>query len=97
MRRPLMVLLCVSSFLLTGCNVMSEGKRTAKTAADGFAPRSRDLDSDDNRNGGEYVDPWRFVGKEGRADEQMEHESDGLTKYMSSPKARAIERNLGID
>jgi len=45
----------------------------------------------------DYHDEFDVVGKEGRGHQEMEHESDAFTKWIQSPKARNIERNLGID
>ncbi|MDB5385715.1 MAG: hypothetical protein JWM11_1361 [Planctomycetaceae bacterium] len=44
-----------------------------------------------------YHDEYKVAGDEGRADLPREKESDGLTPWMQSSKARAIEKNLGID
>jgi hypothetical protein len=36
------------------------------------------------------------VGKEGRGNREMEDERDPFNKWLRSPKAAAIENNLGI-
>lgn len=44
-----------------------------------------------------YRDDYDFVGEEGRGDRPREKESDGLSKWIESPQARSINRNLGIE
>lgn len=51
-----------------------------------------------NVNRGAFNDDYSVVRKEGRSGEQMDHEdTDGMDKWLYSPKARAINRNLGVD
>lgn len=38
-------------------------------------------------------DEWGFVGREGRADQAVERDSD----WLVSEKAMMIKRNLGVD
>lgn len=42
---------------------------------------------------------WDFVGNEGRAEQprQPEPNDQWFKKYLMSPRARSIERNLGFD
>ena len=50
-----------------------------------------------NVNRGNYTDEY-MVHKEARSTEALEHEDvEGIDKWMLSPKARAINRDLGID
>ncbi|GIX04527.1 MAG: hypothetical protein KatS3mg114_0396 [Planctomycetaceae bacterium] len=51
-------------------------------------------DGDDNHPG--YVDQWEYVGKDARGVRPMEEDPDPLKHWLRSPKAAAIERNLGI-
>ena len=50
-----------------------------------------------NVNRGEYHDEYDIAGKEGRYGGEMEKEPDGLGKWLYSPKARAIDRHLGVE
>ena len=50
-----------------------------------------------NVNRGEYHDENDLVGKVGRGDQQLEKPPDGLGSWMYSPKARAIQHNLGVE
>lgn len=50
-----------------------------------------------NVNRGNYTDEY-MVHKEARSTEALEHEDvEGIDKWMLSPKARAINRDLGVD
>jgi len=50
-----------------------------------------------NPNRGEYHDEGDLVGKEGRGDQSIEPAPDKLGSWLYSPKARAINRNLGVE
>lgn len=84
MRRFLLILACCACGVLPGCQTMN---RRAMSEAE----RTESLNPKD------YHDEFDVVGREGRGHQAMEHESDGLTKWIESPKARAINRNLGFD
>lgn len=86
-------MLCWLCLCSSGCAVADLGKSIATSTAKMFKPSSRDY-FDESDVG---VDEWAQAGEEGRGDQAKEHESDGLTRYMSSPKAQAINRNLGYD
>lgn len=45
----------------------------------------------------EHHDDWKIVGEEGRGELPREKETDGMTPFLQSPQARAIEKNLGYD
>jgi hypothetical protein len=57
----------------------------------------RDLQSKKETELDSYHDEYKVAGDEGRADLPREKETDGLSAWMESPKARAINKNLGID
>jgi hypothetical protein len=85
MRGILFVLMCCASGLLAGCATMSDGTLKA-----------RDHDyRDDANDATAHHDEWDTVRKEGRGAEATEQEWDSWTKSLMSPKAMAIERNLG--
>lgn len=81
---------------LTGCGIMQAGKDITRAGFRQFSPKTADY-ADPTEYGESEPDEWEFVGTEGRNGMQREKESDGLTKWLSSPKARSIERNLGYD
>lgn len=83
---------------LPGCGLFQMGKDISQASWRQFRPKTRDYaDPNNDPNSAEYHDEWGSVGSEGRGDQAYEKESDGLTKWVSSPKARSIERNLGIE
>ncbi len=86
-----------SSFLIlagsfSGCGLAQMGHDTARL----FTPSTGDY-GDGDVHDGKSVDEWSVAGSEGRGDKPIDRESDGLTKYVSSDKARRIARNLGTD
>jgi hypothetical protein len=50
-----------------------------------------------NVNRGEHHDEYDLASKEGRGGDAIEKEPDGLGKWLYSPKARAIDRHLGVE
>ena len=49
-----------------------------------------------NVNRGEYHDENDMVGKVGRGDTAAEKEVDPMGRWLYSPEAQAINRNLGV-
>ena len=94
MRRLSYAVFCILLALQSGCEMLKEGRLTATRAINSFRPNLRDYA--DNANDENYVDEWSQA-QEARGDRPVEKESDGLTNLTSSPKARAINRSLGID
>lgn len=93
-------LLITSAVLVSGCMQTGVGSRMAW-----FRPAPEDDEFGDeewlSENADmqdEEKDPWGFVGKEGRQDLNMEKDPDPpwLRNLLTSEKARAIERNVGI-
>ncbi|MFK7817376.1 MAG: hypothetical protein AB8G99_01550 [Planctomycetaceae bacterium] len=62
---------------------------------DSFRPNPHDYRDAGDDPGSE----WDFVGTEGRAEQESEFEADDqwFKKYLMSPRARSIERNLGFE
>ena len=87
MRIPFIVALVIS-LCLPGCILTSAVKETLTM----FRPSS-----DDGWDPTENPDPqWDSVGVEARGGQALEYENDPSRKWLMSPKARSIERNLGI-
>ncbi len=88
-RRVLIV--TISTLLCTGCATMQSSWRTivnSMTPDSGYY--DDDTDSDD--------DSWiSEAGVEANRDGMREKDPDPLRKYLSSPKAMSIERNLGVE
>ncbi|MCA9041073.1 MAG: hypothetical protein KDA65_12045 [Planctomycetaceae bacterium] len=82
-----------TTLLFSGCQTiqtdankaMMETKRQLRIKPSDYNDGTEDLDED-----------WSFVGEQGRGDMPKEKESDGLTNFLESEKARSINRNLGI-
>ena len=68
------------------------GRDTARM----FTPSTGDYGDNDVYDG-RSSDDWSFSGREARGDRPLDHEADGLTRFVSSDKARRIGRNLGTD
>lgn len=83
-------LVCTS----TGCQSMTSPTAAWRQTVSMFRPDTRDYDDGTTDDGSD----WDFVGDEGRAGQQRERDPDPWFKQnLMSPKARSIERNLGID
>lgn len=89
------LLLIVALFVLPGCTTMmadmqtlwSESKRSMKPSASDYEDSSTDEGEE-----------WAFVGEEGRGSEPVEKDPGRFwRKYIMSPQARSIERNLGVE
>lgn len=78
---------CVLICLLSGCATPPSQFRP-------FAFLEQGTDGDDNN--ADYRDAWSQVGKEARGNRPLEDDHDPLNKWLRSPKAAAIENNLGI-
>ncbi len=76
-----------------GCALLNQTQEFTRQSFRAMTPRSSD-----------YYDPseaveddWSIVGHEGRGDTPLEQDPDPWWgKYIMSPKARAIEQNLGF-
>ena len=93
MRALLLSMACGVCFLSAGCAMFEEGRHAAQNT---LKVRDRDY-RDDNNFADEYHDENDSVQQLARGDQPMDHESDRLTNLWTSPKARAIERNLNYD
>lgn len=79
----------------SGCGLLGAGRKLGASMTHMMKPNARDYEETDVDSTG--TDAWSQVGVEARGHQPFEHESDGLTNLVSSPKARRINRNLGID
>ena len=77
----------------SGCAIAEFGQMVTDSTVKLFKPTHRDYTDETDQK----IDEWSTVGDEGRGERPKDHESDALTRYMSSPKAQGIERNLGVD
>ena len=92
MSKSLPLVLAVASLVLqSGCAVFQPLKEVNDYVVRSLRPNPHDYrDSTDDEE-----DEWSFVGKEARGNMAPESSNDPLRKYLTSPKARSIEANLG--
>jgi len=82
------------AFQLAGCAMVESPRVAMRRMTRQFTPNPVDNGDDSDQDKGE----WDFVGDEGRADYARERDPDPWWgKMLVSDKARAIERNLGVD
>lgn len=81
-----------------GCAVIDSGTNAARETARMFRPRPFDESAEETVSDDTESDPWGFVGKEGRADQEAEVDPDPwFRRHLMSDRARQIEANLGIE
>lgn len=79
---------------LAGCAMVESPRTAMRRMTRSLTPKPTDPGDDADEDKGE----WDFVGDEGRADYDRERDPDPwFGKYIISDKARAIERNMGVD
>jgi hypothetical protein len=96
MKSGFLVVLCLACSLSLGCSMTNSdhGGRSF------FGPRhAPDQGDEPQTDDGEKTvdDEWGFVGQQGRGNQPREKESDRLSKWIDSPKALQINRNLGVE
>jgi len=92
---PIVLLALPLAACVSGCGLVSAGRSMTSSMTQLMKPNAKDYEETDIYAAG--TDAWSQVGVEARGHQPMEHESDGLTRFVSSPKAQRINRNLGID
>jgi len=85
----------VVSVLACGCSVFKAGKEMTQESARSLRPSARDYRDDVNDE--RQQDVWSSVGVQARGGQPVDHESDGLTRFTQSAKARSINRSLGVE
>ncbi len=86
-----MVLLMVG--VLPGCTAFQAGREMMSESMKIFKPRTNDYRDVSQEEG----DNWEFVGKEARGNRPLEDQKDPIRDLFMSPRAKAIERNLGYE
>ena len=92
-RRIQLAFALTAMVLVTGCTLIESSKKATRETMRTLRPKPADY-RDGTEDDGEE---WAWVGKEARGDRPMESENDPFKPYLMSPKARSIERNLGVD
>ena len=78
--------------IVVGCQLTEHGRTVTRQTLRTFKLRPNDYRDTTL----EEEDDWSFVGKIGRGDRPLEDEGDPWKKFLMSPKATKIERNLGV-
>lgn len=92
--RLILLSACLAGVVLAGCSMVESPRVAMRKMTRSFTPHPADPGDDADEDDGQ----WDFVGDEGRADYDRERDPDPwFGKYIISDKARAIERNLGVD
>ncbi len=77
----------------TGCAMVQPAHEAFSDSMDSLKPKSQDYRDPSDQTGEE----WNIVGEEGRGHMAPERDPDPWwQRLVMSPKARSIERNLGI-
>ena len=88
--------MCVASALcgmLAGCGMIETTKRATAESMRQLRPRPNDY----RDTSSEAKDEWTSMGEVARSYRPSQKEDDPLRNVLLSPKARSIERNLGVD
>ena len=91
--------ICVGIFSIalscqTGCSLVTSGADAMRQTSRYVKPRPFDHKS----MADEENDNWEWVGDDARGSQKREADPDRWwKKYVQSPRARDIEKNLGID
>ncbi len=92
--RLILLLASLIGLQLAGCAMVESPRSAMRRMTRTFTPRPTDIGEDAAEDDGQ----WDFVGDEGRVDYDRERDPDPWWgKMFVSDKARAIERNLGVD
>ncbi|MFN0199793.1 MAG: hypothetical protein ACKVT0_23820 [Planctomycetaceae bacterium] len=92
MRRGIFWVLCTAWFVsVNGCVVFESVAEVNRQMWRSLRPKPFDMEP------GKGGDEWNFVGDEARGDQPKEQDPDRWYKALQSEKARAIERNVGIE
>ena len=94
-RTGLWILACSLLIGQSGCALVDMGKETFGALTKQFTPKGHDY-VDSANDEGALIDDWSHVGTEARGDKSRDKESDWFSQF-ETPKARAINRNLGIE
>lgn len=76
-----------------GCGLMQATNSVTRESIKPFKPRPNDYRDPTT----EVEDEWTSVGRTASTVRGVEKDNDPVRKWLLSPKAMSIERNLGID
>lgn len=94
MKYALMMAVVAGAGLVAGCAATNPVARHTRSVMKNLTPESWDEEMASDDPG----DPWISAAAiEGRSDQPREPAHDKLRNLLMSPKARAIEENVGYD
>lgn len=78
---------------LSGCGLMQTAQKMTRESMKSMRPNSNDYRDTTKM----ADDEWSVVGDSARTVRPLEKENDPVRDIIQSPKARSIERSLGLD
>ncbi len=92
---PLIGLLILTwAITATGCAALEPVGNAWRTSMSSLRPRADDVYDAQDDEGEEWV---KSAGEEARGDRPVDWDDDPVREWWLSPRANAIERNLGLD
>lgn len=92
-RAGLWCALMIAAFCVPGCGLMQTTREVTRESLKPLKPRPSDYRDTTE----ESEDEWTSVGRTASTVRGVEKDNDPFRKWVLSPKARSIERNLGIE
>jgi hypothetical protein len=81
------------TLFVPGCGLVRAGKDMTAATVKLMTPRPNDY----RDSTGEIDKEWASVGNTANSIRGLEQDNDPLRNLLTTPKARSIERNLGIE
>ena len=92
-RRLCCVIALVVATAVPGCGLMQSAQKITRESMKSLRPNANDY-----RDPTQEVDSeWTSVGDATRSERPLERDPDPLRNVLMTPKARSIERSLGVD
>lgn len=92
-RASCLTIIVVLSLCVPGCGLMKSTKQITAESMKSLKPRPTDYRDTTS----ESEDEWTSVGRTASSIRGIEKDNDPARKWLLSPKAISIERNLGIE
>ena len=92
-RRVRCAIVLVVAAAMPGCGLMQSAQKITRESIKSMRPNANDY-----RDTSKEVDTeWTSVGEATRSERPLERDPDPLRNVLMTPKARSIERSLGVD
>lgn len=92
-RRACFAILLVVVTAVPGCGLMQSARSITRESMKSLRPNANDYRDTTN----EVDTEWTSVGDATRSERVIDRDPDPFRNVLQSPKARSIERNLGVD